>query len=531
MFILFLIIPFIIIFIGVYFRRIILSLFLSVFLSSFFICDFSLDRSIFFTYKLFLKNIEFDIFFSDNTFYKAWNIYICFFLLILGMFVNLLKYTKVVYKYSCFLSNYIKTKKQVEISSLIMSKFLFIDDYLSCLMVGTIMSPIADSKGVSRIKLAFLVDSLASPLVILCPISSWTAAIFGFIRKSGISIYEGFNVIILANPIEIYYKLFPFIFYSMALIISVWYIVLFNRNFSQFVYKDDIFLYKKNNIVFKKIFFYDCFFSFIFPILLLFLNILFFVLLFGDYFFLGGNNSFLISIQNTSMSISLFFGSFLTLIIITIFFLFMGYINIFDVLRVYFNGIKLMLPAVLILILAWMLSDLFMHEFYLNKIISSVVLNYINMKFIPSSLFLVSFLIAFFSGSAWGTASLLFPVVTTLIVYLSNYYEYPVLINNISPILYPSLASVLSGCVAGDHLSPVSDTTVMSSISCDCSHIDHSVSQLSFSLPFLFVTFFSYVIAGLLIDFGFFVSFFISFIFLIFSLFFVFKFIYTDGRI
>lgn len=496
----FIFVPFIILILGIYFNKIILSLFLVVFFCSLVVVDFSLLDSLILLKELLFKNLEIEYLLCYDDFHKAYNIYICFFLFLLGIFITLMKNSGFLHVYSLYFMNYIKTRKGTEISSLILSKFLFIDDYLSSLSVGTIITPLADKNNLSRIKLAFLVDSMSAPLVLLCPISSWSAAILGFLKKSGISLNILDNTLILVNPSEIYFCIFPFIFYSFVLILGIWVIVLFNINLKLFDNKNsEIKLdinYNKYNVIFLELINKrNSLFYFFSPFLFFFLSIIFFMLFLGNYSLFGGNNSLVLVLQTTSVPIALFLGSFFTVILVIICFFFLRLINTLDILSICIDGTKLMFLPVVILILAWILSDIFIYKLNIGLFLSNIVLYYINIKFLPAIIFFIAFVIAFFSGSAWGTAALLFPIVTTFVLE-SNFVDYPVSLNEVPFILFPSFGAILSGSVAGDHISPFSDTTVMTSVSCSCSHIEHTRTQMLYVIPFLFITFFLYLIVG-----------------------------------
>ena len=235
------IIPPICILICAYFtRRVIPSLVLGIILAALIAKNFDFLAATQLTYNCVLTNLEFHKFFSLNNFWNTWNLFICIFLLLLGVLVALLQHSGGAYAYALFIKKYIHNKRSAETSSLILSSCLFIDDYFNSLTVGSIMYPLTDATKVPRVKLAFLVHSLSSPLVILCPCSSWLAAILGYLRENGIAEIDSAATFVLANPLAIYLNTIPFIFYSFILIISVWYMTQVRISFGAMKKHEDI---------------------------------------------------------------------------------------------------------------------------------------------------------------------------------------------------------------------------------------------------------------------------------------------------
>ena len=237
-------------------------------------------------------------------------------------------------------------------------------------------------------------------------------------------------------------------------------------------------------------------FDFLIPIFALLISVIGGLLYSGDASIFCGSRSCIDAFQNSSAAIALFTGGMVALTFCTLFYLIRGKISLDEIIPLFKEGILLMAPAILILILAWTLGDLLRHNLMTGQYLASIMVGAISKSLFPLIFFIISGLIGFSIGSSWGTAAIMFPIAIPLIISFLN-LEAPATIDQI-PILFPVLGAVLSGCVAGDHISPISDTTVMSATSSGSHHMDHVRTQFTYAIPVILSTCIAFLVAGLL---------------------------------
>ena len=503
--------PLLVLVLGYLTRRVILALLCGIFLAAFIASEFSIFNTVKITYSTLWNNFEFNNFFSLNHFWDTYNLFICIFLLILGIFVVLLQQSGGAYAYQNYIKTYVRNKTQAETSSLILSMALFIDDYFSSLTVGSVMYPLTDTYKIPRAKLAFLVDSMAAPLAILCPFSSWVAAILGFLRENGVANQNLDNTLIHASPLSTYFLIIPFILYSFILISGVWFIVIKRISFGLMHTHEQIALTTNNlfggqNNPDKSSLSpehnpqHTTLTDFLVPVMILLISVLAGMLYSGKWSFLGGTHTALQALQNSSAAVALFIGGTSSLAICITFFIVRQRISLSALPSIFWQGICLMIPAVIILMLAWSLGDILRNNLHTGEYIASLMLESVSLTFLPTILFFASTLIAFAIGSSWGTAAMIFPIAMPLVFSLSKLTA-PVSLEQI-PMLFPALGAVLSGCVAGDHISPISDTTIMSATSARSPHMDHVQTQLPLSIPMIIMTGIAFLVASNLMHYG-----------------------------
>jgi Na+/H+ antiporter NhaC len=503
--------PLVVLCLGYITHRIILSLCVGIVLAALLANGFGLESSLQTISIVIWKNLEFYNFFSVDRFWHTGNLFICFFLLMLGVFITMLQVSGGAYAYSMFAKRQIRSQKSAETSSLILSTGLFVDDYLSCLTTGSVMYPLTDTKKIPRAKLAFLVDSMSGSLAILCPFSSWVAAIVGFLGDNGISEVVTKNTLITANPFTTFINIIPFLFYSFILIASVWFIVRYRISFGlmkKFEHiahtTGDLFgghrhaADKDKNVEHNPA--HTTLLEFFFPIFVLLICVFSGILYSGHWQAFGGHNSIMQAFQQASAAAGLFTGGLLTLIICTIFFVLRKRITVQQLPSVYVDGIKLMWSATLVLILAWSFGDLLRNYLHTGEYLATILLNSVNIYVLPMIIFFAGSLIAFTIGSAWGTAAMMFPIVIPLVLSMSNAPAQPSLQQ--IPILFPVLGALLSGCVAGNHISPIADTTIMSCLSTNTRLKDHVHTQIQYALPGIIITGLAFCLSGLLLRYG-----------------------------
>ena len=467
--------------------------------------NFSIGKSFsIISYRLW-ENTELGTLQSWETFWNNWNLFVCIFLGILGIIIALLAQSGGAFAYRNFAKKHIKNRQSAETASLLLSSCLFIDDYFNALTVGTVMHPITDEYNIPRVKLAFLVDSMSAPLSILIPISSWVAAIVLQLRETGISLHKEANTLILGDPFFIYLQSIPFIFYSFIVIAGAWIIVRRNISFG-LMGQQELIAQKTNNLfggkeatpsplrekrIAKN---QSSMYDFLFPVIGLVLSIFIALLSSGDYFLLGGTNSFLAALQNSSAARALFIGSSITLLSSFAYFLYKDKVDVKEIPRLSVEGLKMMGPSILILLLSWTLGNLLREDLLTGQYLAHQLIGTLDIKLFPLMFFLAATATSFTIGSSWGTIAILFPIAIPMI---PSFLQLPIPTPIAQlPMLFPTIGAILSGSVVGDHISPISDTTIMSSTSTGSHHIDHVATQMTYATPLFFSSALSFLIVG-----------------------------------
>ncbi|NRA46224.1 MAG: hypothetical protein HRU09_14820 [Oligoflexales bacterium] len=512
--------PLVVLLLGYLTRRVLFSLSCGVFIAAFIAKQFDLSESVWFGLVQFWNVLELATFFNPQTFWESWNAFICIFLMMLGVFITLIHHCGGAYAYEAFIKKKLNSKKQVEASSLLLSKSLCIDDYFSSLTVGSVMHPITDSYRIPRAKLAFLVDSLAAPLTVLCPVSSWVAAIVGFLRENGVHSQATAQTQIVASPFVAYLKMIPFILYSFIIIMGAWYIVLKGVSFGSMGKHEDC--ARRTGNVFngksssgksiKKPLHMDkiepTLLDFFIPIGMLVAGIISGILYSGGWSHLGGDKGMIDSLRDASAAHGLFIGGSFSLLGTLAYFFSKGRLKLRDLPGLTKEGCLLMGTSCMVLILAWTLGGILKNDLATGEYLASVLIGKVAPMMVPAMFFCASVITSFAIGSAWGTAAIMFPIGIQLVLAMLG-LELPASIDQVS-LLFPTLGAILSGCVAGDHISPISDTTIMTSTSTAMEHTDHVETQMTYALPLILVTALSYICLGYLVPYGTLISFCVS---------------------
>ena len=508
--------PLIVLGLGFITRRVLLSLLSGIICASLIATNGSILTSIRLIFDRFFANTELWRLSSWNAFTQSGNLFICLFIFILGILVTLLSYSGGAYAYARTVKKYIKNKKSAELSSLGLSSLFFIDDYFSSLTVGSVMSSITDSFRIPRVKLAFLVDAFAAPLAILCPASSWVAAIIGFLGENGIHTKITSETLIIADPLNVYIHILPFLFYSFTIMLSAYFIVIRTISFGPMQRHERIAqntgnVFGNTSTAQNKLVFsptpqnnhsHATIVDFIYPVLILLISVFTGLLFSGGYYLIGGNRSFISALQHAQAAKALFFGGFIALLLITVFFLLRKKIPYTMLLSLYWNGILLMIPAILTLLFSWTLGDILRDSLHTGTLLASIA-HTLSVKSwaLPALFFIFSVLTSIAIGSSWGTIALLIPIALPMLLSLESIIILPVPIEQVR-FLFPLLGAIFSGAVAGDHISPISDTTIMASTSTGSSHIEHVYTQLWYACPAIIGSISSFLLAGILIEYN-----------------------------
>ena len=433
-------------------------------------------------------------------------LYLYGFLFIIGMLITLLSASGGARSFARTVKNKIHSKREVESLSLYMSSLLFIDDYLSNLTVGYIMRPLTDAFKIPRTKLAFLVHAFSGPVVILAPISSWVTMITSQLESSGIGLIDNPQARIIADPFFVYLHSIPFIFYSLLTVASVWFIVRMNISFGP-IFKDEYIAETTGNLFGGKkpigeILPTDTtakgtLLDLIVPIIILLASVFFGIAYMGGYSLFGGTHSFLESFKhNKHTFLILFVSVVISLAAATAFTILRKTITPHRLPKIFMDGILLMYPAVLMVFLAAMLATVLKEDLLVGQYLAHLLHGLLSIWILPCVFFIVATIVATITGSSWATIALLLPIAIQMILTLMD-AQTLLLPENIA-ILYPSIGALFSGAVCGDHISPLSETTIMASTSSGCYPLDHCYTNFCYMLPAIISTVIAFLISGYL---------------------------------
>jgi Na+/H+ antiporter NhaC len=394
------------------------------------------------------------------------------------------------------LSRFAQTRKSGMLTTWLSGLIIFFDDYANALVVGNLMRPITDKLKISREKLAFIVDATSAPVASIFIVSSWIGYEVGLIQ-------DGLNVIgSPLNAYSVFLDTIIFRFYPLAMLFFVFLIAFTRRDFGSMLkaerraVKEDkvsaiqgINTLKESSELFAN---EDRakWYNGVIPIL-----VLIFVTIFG-LIFTGidslkeqGISGYGVRnvISNSNSYLALLWGSFSACVVAALMILAQKILTLRQTVDAWFAGIRSMFLAVLILTLAWSIGAV-TSEIRTADYIISLISDSIDPRFLPVIVFLACGLTSFATGTSWGTMAIMFPIVIPLSVAVTG-------MNNYNPadthlILIGVVSSVLAGCVWGDHCSPISDTTILSSMASGCDHIDHVRTQLTYAITVGVVTMF-----------------------------------------
>ena len=404
----------------------------------------------------------------------SWNVGILLFLVILGMMVQLMNKTGGSKAFGQWAGSRIKSPVGAQLATIGLGVLIFIDDYFNCLTVGSVMRPVTDKQKISREKLSYLIDATAAPVCIIAPISSWAAAVAGFVEGE--------------NGMHIFLQAIPYNFYALLTIVMMILLVTMKVSFGPMAG------YEKKALQ-------DNYWNglegrsegsgeeirgrvsdMIVPIVLL-ISCCTIGMIYTGGFFEG--ESFINAFANSDASVGLVLGSAAALIITILFYLLRRIISFEECMTCLPEGFKQMVPAILILTFAWALKA--MTD---NLGAAQYVYNVVNgsakelQGFLPCIIFLIAIGLAFSTGTSWGTFGILIPIVVDCFQNVDH------------TMMIIAISACMAGAVCGDHCSPISDTTIMSSAGAQCRHINHVATQLPYALTAAAISFVCYLIAG-----------------------------------
>ena len=407
----------------------------------------------------------------------GYNVGILVFLVILGVMVCLMNKAGGSAAFGRWAKHNIKSRAGVQLATIVLGCLIFIDDYFNCLTVGSVMRPVTDKQNVSRAKLAYLIDATAAPICIIAPISSWAAAVASFAEDG-----QGLNLFI---------KAIPYNFYALLTVVMMVGMVLMGVEFGTMaryeknaVENGDLFsgsnpyaMLDEENDESKGIVL-----DLVLPILVLVVACVIGMIYSGGFF--SGEN-FVDAFSNSDASVGLMLGSAFGLIFAFIYYLVRRSMSFKEMMGCIPEGFKAMVPAILILTFAWSLkgmTDSLGAKFFVRDFVRSA--SGLQMV-LPVIVFVVGCLLAFATGTSWGTFGILIPIVQSV-------FEMD------NPMAIICISACMAGAVCGDHCSPISDTTIMASAGAQCDHVNHVSTQLPYAISCAVISGITYLIAGLL---------------------------------
>ncbi|MEG2930492.1 MAG: Na+/H+ antiporter NhaC family protein [Ruthenibacterium sp.] len=412
------------------------------------------------------------------------DVYIIFFCCLLGALVQVVAIAGGSKAYGQWASQRLRSKRSSLLATSILGCVIFIDDYFNCLTVGTVMKPVTDRYKVSRAKLAYIIDSTAAPICIIAPVSSWAAAVSSNLRTTG-----AFTSDFAAFCSTIPYNLYALLTITMVLIVSVK-----SLDFGPMAHleahaaktgelgaveTDEAGMpgNSKNGRVSDMLA----------PICALILFAILGMLYNGGFWSAGSEtfHSFVAALGNCSASQALCWGGFGALVVAFLLFVPRRLMSFKEFMNGFYEGMKAMVPAACILILAWTISgvcrDLLQTAVFVRDVMAA---SSIPMGLLPAIIFIVAAFLSFSTGTAWGTFGILIPIIVPVAAVLSP------------NLLIVSLSATLGGSVFGDHCSPISDTTILSSTGAGCDHLQHVATQMPYAILVAVCCIIGYLVAG-----------------------------------
>ena len=411
---------------------------------------------------------------------NSMNLNILIFDVLLGMIIVLMSKSGGSAAYGKWAGNKIKSKKSAMLATTGLGVLIFVDDYFNCLTVGSVMRPVTDRFKVSRAKLAYIIDATAAPVCIIAPISSWAAAVNSYVPEdAGIS---GF---------QLFLRTIPYNLYAILTLLMVFTIILTGLDFGLMKKHEknaaagDLFTSggeEFEQVKEEEISSNGKVIDLVLPVLVLIGTAIGAMIYTG---FLGGATDVVTAFSGCDAETSLIFATLITVMFMLALYLPRKVITFKGFMDSFVEGFKMMIPAIGILIFAWSLKgmgDALEIASFVENLVGS---NASASVLLPAILFLVAIFLSFSTGTSWGTFAILVPIAIAMFPGTDN-----------MQMMIIAVASVLSGAVCGDHVSPISDTTVMSSAGAQSNHINHVTTQMQYAVVVAVVSAIGYVIAG-----------------------------------
>ena len=407
----------------------------------------------------------------------GYNVGILIFLVFLGIIVALMNKAGGSAAFGEWASKHIKSRVGAQLATIALGILIFIDDYFNCLTVGSVMRPVTDRHNISRAKLAYLIDATAAPVCIIAPISSWAAAVSGFAPEG-------------TNGLMLFVRAIPYNYYALLTIVMMITITVLKIDYGPMATheenakKGDLFtiatsISQEDDKIEGKGKVIDL----VLPILILIAACVIGMIYSGGFF---DGETFIDSFANSDASVGLVLGSFAALVITVIFYVARKVLDFKACMGCLTEGFKAMVPAIMILTLAWTLKGM-TDSLGAAEYVAGVVEQSAGslLSFLPAIIFVIATLLAFATGTSWGTFGILIPITLNVFPLESG-----------NPLAIICVSACMAGAVCGDHCSPISDTTIMSSAGAKCDHIAHVSTQMPYAFTAAVISFITYLVAG-----------------------------------
>ena len=407
----------------------------------------------------------------------SYNVGILVFLVILGAMVCLMNKAGGSAAFGRWAQTHIKSRAGAQLATIVLGCLIFIDDYFNCLTVGSVMRPITDKHRISRAKLAYLIDATAAPICIIAPISSWAAAVAGFAEDG-----QGLNLFIRAIPFNFYAILTVVMMVGMVLMKAEFgTMAIFERNAEEtgdlfsgpnpYAMMDEEVAEDKGRVL-----------DLVLPIVVLVICCVTGMIYSGGFF---SGTGFVEAFSNSDASVGLMLGSAFALVFTVVYYMIRRSMTFRQMMECIPEGFKAMVPAIMILTFAWSLkamTDSLGAKYFVRDFVQGNAASF--QMFLPAIVFVIGCLLAFATGTSWGTFGMLIPIV-------QNVFSMD------DPLAIVCISACMAGAVCGDHCSPISDTTIMASAGAQCDHVSHVSTQLPYAVVAAAVSFVSYIVAGM----------------------------------
>mgnify|MGYP000795889765 FL=1 len=414
------------------------------------------------------------------------NMGIIVFLVTLGIMVDLMNKGGGSEAFGRWAKKTVHTRCGAQLLTMLLGVLIFVDDYFNCLTVGAVMRPVTESHKISRAKLAYVIDSTAAPVCMIAPVSSWAAAVSGYVQSPSI------------NGIELFLKQIPWNYYCLLTLLMIVIISVLNIDYGSMLtheynaqVKDDLFTtperpfagaddYEapskgKSSVL-----------DLLVPVIVLIAVCIISLVYSGGYF--DGGMTFMEAFSAAEAGAALAIGGLIGCVFTFVYFWLRGAIGFEKSFESVPQGFIQMIAPILILTFAWTLCSFTRNAMYSADFVSNAMANVGDLRmFLPAIIFIIGAAIGFATGTSWGTIGIMAPIVVSVFNY------------DVEPILCTiGLAAACSGGVMGDHCSPISDTTIMASAGAHCYHLNHVFTQLPYALTVAAVSFVSFILAGLI---------------------------------
>ena len=414
------------------------------------------------------------------------NMGIIVFLVTLGIMVDLMNKGGGSEAFGRWAKKTVHTRCGAQLLTMLLGVLIFVDDYFNCLTVGAVMRPVTESHKISRAKLAYVIDSTAAPVCMIAPVSSWAAAVSGYVQSPSI------------NGIELFLKQIPWNYYCLLTLLMIVIISVLNIDYGSMLtheynaqVKDDLFTtperpfagaddYEapskgKSSVL-----------DLLVPVIVLIAVCIVSLVYSGGYF--DGGMTFMAAFSAAEAGPALAIGGLIGCVFTFVYFWLRGAIGFEKSMESVPQGFIQMIAPILILTFAWTLCSFTRNAMYSADFVSNAMANVGDLRmFLPAIIFIIGAAIGFATGTSWGTIGIMAPIVVSVF----NYDAEPILCTI-------GLAAACSGGVMGDHCSPISDTTIMASAGAHCYHLNHVFTQIPYALTVAGVSFVSFILAGLI---------------------------------